>query len=103
MLTLLAGTIGLVISGGLASRPFHRPAGWTTMFSDDFNGAANSGLNRANWLYDIGTGYQGGAANWGTGEIESATDSTQNVYQDGNGHMASRRSGTVPDTGRRAA
>jgi hypothetical protein len=57
------------------------------VFSDDFNGPAGSGLNRANWLYDIGTSYPGGAGNWGTGELESATDSTQNVYLDGNGHM----------------
>ena len=30
------------------------PAGWTTVFSDDFNGAANTGVNTANWLYDHG-------------------------------------------------
>jgi beta-glucanase (GH16 family) len=63
------------------------PAGMTTVFSDDFTGAAGTGLNRSNWLYDIGTGYPGGAANWGTGEIEYMTDSTQNVYQDGAGNL----------------
>ena len=47
------------------------PAGWTLVFSDDFNGAANTGVNTSNWLYDIGTSYPGGAANWGTGEVES--------------------------------
>src|ERR1700738_4203898 len=30
------------------------PPGWTTVFSDDFNGAAGSGLNHPNWLYDLG-------------------------------------------------
>jgi hypothetical protein len=65
------------------------PAGWTTVFSDDFNGASGSGLNTANWLYDIGTSYSypGAAGNWGTGEVESATNSTANVYQDGSGHL----------------
>jgi beta-glucanase (GH16 family) len=63
------------------------PAGMTTVFSDDFTGAAGTGLNRSNWLYDIGTSYPGGAANWGTGEVETMTDSTQNVYQDGNGNL----------------
>jgi carbohydrate binding protein with CBM6 domain len=63
------------------------PAGMTTVFSDDFTGAANTGLNRSNWLYDIGTSYPGGAANWGTGEVETMTDSTQNVYQDGGGNL----------------
>jgi hypothetical protein len=63
------------------------PAGMTTVFSDDFTGAAGTGLNRSNWLYDIGTSYPGGAANWGTGEVETMTDSTQNVYQDGAGNL----------------
>jgi hypothetical protein len=63
------------------------PAGWTTVFSDDFNGAAGTGVNTADWLYDTGTSYPGGAGNWGTGEVETVTDSTANVYQDGSGHL----------------
>ncbi|HWG25069.1 carbohydrate-binding protein [Actinospica sp.] len=63
------------------------PAGWTTVFSDDFSGAAGTGVSTANWLYDTGTSYPGGAGNWGTGEVESETTSTANVYQDGNGHL----------------
>src|SRR3954452_16450562 len=63
------------------------PSGTTTVFSDDFTGAAGTGLNRSNWLYDIGTGYPGGAANWGTGEVETMTNSTSNVYQDGSGNL----------------
>jgi Carbohydrate binding module (family 6) len=63
------------------------PAGWTTVFSDNFSGAAGTGVNTANWLYDTGTSYPGGAANWGTGEVESVTNSTANVFQDGNGHL----------------
>ena len=63
------------------------PPGWTTVFSDNFSGAAGTGVNPANWLYDTGTSYPGGAANWGTGEVESETNSTANVYQDGNGHL----------------
>jgi F5/8 type C domain/Ricin-type beta-trefoil lectin domain/Putative Ig domain len=56
------------------------PAGWTTVFSDDFTGAAGSPPSSANWFYDIGTGY-------GTGEIEQTTNSTNNVYLDGNGNL----------------
>ena len=65
------------------------PSGWTTVFSDDFNGASGTGLSTANWLYDTGTSYSypGSAANWGTGEVETATNSTANVYQDGSGHL----------------
>ncbi|MEV0898703.1 carbohydrate-binding protein [Actinoplanes sp. NPDC049802] len=63
------------------------PAGMSLVFGDDFTGAAGTGLNRADWLYSTGTGYPGGAPNWGTGEIETMTDSTANVYQDGAGNL----------------
>jgi hypothetical protein len=66
------------------------PAGFSTVFSDDFTGAANTGLNTSNWLYDLGTSYPGGAGNWGTGEVESETNSTANVFQDGAGHLVIR-------------
>ena len=56
------------------------PSGWTTVFSDDFAGAAGAPPSAANWFYDIGTGY-------GTGEIEQTTNSTGNVHLDGNGHL----------------
>ncbi|MGI8668082.1 MAG: 1,3-beta-glucanase, partial [Jatrophihabitans sp.] len=56
------------------------PAGWSQLFAEDFSGAAGSSLNTANWLYDSGTSYPGGAANWGTGEVETVTNSTANVY-----------------------
>jgi len=56
------------------------PAGWTTVFGDNFAGPAGSAPSSANWFYDIGTGY-------GTGETEQTTNSTSNVYLDGNGHL----------------
>ncbi|CAM2900187.1 glycoside hydrolase family 16 protein [Paenibacillus sediminis] len=64
------------------------PSGFTLSFSDDFNGTSGSGINTANWLYDLGTSYPGGAPNWGTGEVETMTNSTSNVYLDGSGHLA---------------
>ncbi|MEU5274211.1 glycoside hydrolase family 16 protein [Streptomyces hygroscopicus] len=87
----LTGLLALTVSAATATTATAgEPAAaaeWTTVFRDDFDGAAGTGLNKDDWLYDIGTGYPGGAANWGTGEIESVTDSTDNVYQDGEGHM----------------
>ena len=59
---------------------------WTSVFRDDFSGAAGSAIDN-NWLSDVGTSYPGGAGQWGTGEIETATDSTANVHQDGAGHL----------------
>ncbi|WP_244888881.1 hypothetical protein [Kitasatospora aureofaciens] len=58
------------------------PPGWTTVFSDDFSGPAGARPSGANWTYDTGPG-----SNFGTGEIETMTDSTANVHLDGNGHL----------------
>ena len=57
------------------------PSGWSTVFSDDFSGAAGSGID-SQWMYDTGPG-----SNFGTGEIETMTSSTSNVHQDGNGNL----------------
>jgi len=56
------------------------PAGWTTVFRDDFAGRAGSAPSAANWFYDVNGDY-------GTGEIERTTSSTRNVYLDGHGHL----------------
>ncbi|MGW0840463.1 glycoside hydrolase family 16 protein [Streptomyces sp. NPDC002787] len=63
------------------------PAGWTQVFVDDFNGTAGTGVNTSNWQYATGTSYPGGPANWGTGEVETMTNSTSNVSLDGNGNL----------------
>lgn len=63
------------------------PSG-TLTWSDEFNGAAGTGVDTEKWLYDIGTGYPGGPPNWGTGEVEFMTDDIANVYHDGKGHLA---------------
>jgi Ricin-type beta-trefoil lectin domain/Glycosyl hydrolases family 16 len=57
------------------------PAGWSTVFSDDFNGSAGSGVD-SQWMYDTGPG-----SSFGTGEIETMTNSTSNVHLDGNGNL----------------
>jgi hypothetical protein len=86
-LVLLAGCLIGVAVAAVAASPQARadtvppaPAGYTTVFGDNFAGAANSAPSAANWFYDIGTGF-------GTGEIEHTTNSTGNVYLDGNGHL----------------
>jgi beta-glucanase (GH16 family) len=81
----VAATAAAIPNAGASIPP--PPSGWNTIFSDDFTGAAGSGLNTGDWLYDTGTGYPGGAGGWGTGEVETMTSSTQNVYQDGNGDL----------------
>jgi hypothetical protein len=57
------------------------PSGWTTVFSDDFNGGSGSGPS-GSWIYDTGPG-----SSFGTGEIETMTDSRSNVHLDGSGNL----------------
>jgi hypothetical protein len=84
---MLMITLSIPFATTLAGAPAQAADDWTTVFQDDFDGQAGTGVNQADWLYDLGTGYAGGAANWGTGEIETATNSTDNVYHDGGGHL----------------
>ncbi|MDT8912726.1 family 16 glycosylhydrolase [Amycolatopsis sp. PS_44_ISF1] len=86
-LSLFLATAALPLATAVTGVPAQAAETWTTVFQDTFDGPAGTGLNAQDWLYDQGTGYPGGAANWGTGEIETATDSTGNVYHDGSGHL----------------
>ncbi|MBM7087573.1 glycoside hydrolase family 16 protein [Streptomyces sp. NPDC014603] len=92
-LVAVVSTLGLAAAAATAATPSASasapppPSGWNQVFLDDFDGPAGSGVNTSNWRYSTGTGYPGGPANWGTGEIETMTSSTQNVSLDGNGNL----------------
>ncbi|MGW1062801.1 galactose-binding domain-containing protein [Micromonospora rubida] len=70
--------------------PTSTPGNWQTVWTDDFTGPAGTSPSAANWLLRTGTSYPGGAANWGTGEVETATASTANVQLDGAGRLSVR-------------
>ena len=78
----LAGATVSVATGQQALAGTVPPAqsGWTTVFGDDFAGAAGSAPSSANWFYDIGI-------DSGNEEINDNTSSTSNVYLDGKGHL----------------
>ncbi|WP_082772022.1 glycoside hydrolase family 16 protein [Actinoplanes sp. TFC3] len=61
---------------------------WRLVWSDDFDGKANTGVSPSDWIYSTGTGYRGGAPQWGTNEIETMTNNLANVHHDGAGHLA---------------
>ncbi|MCO1577979.1 carbohydrate-binding protein [Crossiella sp. SN42] len=63
------------------------PPGWSQVWADDFNGPSGSLPSGNNWIFDIGHGYPGGPANWGTGEIAYHTNSPNNVSLDGGGNL----------------
>lgn len=78
----------LTDAGALPDRNAVRPGQWTQLLRDDFDGPAGSRPSAANWRYDLGTCYPGcPAAQWGTGEIETMTDSIDNVRLDGKGAL----------------
>jgi beta-glucanase (GH16 family) len=62
-----------------AQRRFPAPA-WT----DEFNGASGAAPDSSKWTYDLGGG------GWGNQELETYTNSTANVFQDGQGHLVIR-------------
>ena len=63
------------------------PGDWSEVWREDFTGPAGTSPATATWIKRTGTSYPGGAANWGTGEVETMSDSTANLSLDGDGHL----------------
>ncbi|MBX2926435.1 MAG: glycoside hydrolase family 16 protein [Saprospiraceae bacterium] len=59
------------------------PRNWQLVWSDEFNGAAGELPDAAKWTYDLGTGQDG----WGNQELQSYTNSPNNVSMDGDGNL----------------
>ena len=82
---LAAAVVAVTLAGGLvsASRNDNAEAaiGGIT-WQDEFNGAAGAPVDGSKWKFDIGGG------GWGNNEQEYYTNSTSNVSQDGQGHLA---------------
>lgn len=57
---------------------------WQLVWSDEFNGSANTSPSSQNWAFNTGGG------GWGNQELETYTSSTNNVYQDGTGNLVIR-------------
>ena len=70
----------LVVSGVWAQSA----TGWKLVWSDEFNGPAGSPPDPKNWNYDLGGG------GWGNNEVETYTNSPNNVFQDGQGNLVIR-------------
>jgi beta-glucanase (GH16 family) len=68
----------------LLAVPLRAASDWKLIWSDEFNGEANSPPDPTKWTYDLGDG------GWGNGEREVYTDSPENVFQDGAGHLVIR-------------
>ena len=71
----------LPATAAAGSRRVDRAGGWSRVWSDNFNGRAGTGVNPRVWKYNTGQGV------FGTGEIETMTNSTRNVHLDGHGNL----------------
>jgi beta-glucanase (GH16 family) len=57
---------------------------WKLAWSDEFDGKINTPPDSLKWGYDLG------ASGWGNHELEKYTNSIENVFQDGKGHLVIR-------------
>jgi len=57
---------------------------WKLVWSDEFNGPANSAPDPAKWVYDLGAG------GWGNNELETYTHDLENAHVDGEGNLVIR-------------
>lgn len=86
LIVISTATPAIDVSAQRAEQPIKVLGPWVQQWADEFSGSG--AVNASNWIYDIGTGYGcSSCANWGTGEIETMTNSTANVNQTG-GHLA---------------
>ena len=75
--------IQLLLLSLLAALPLSA-SDWHLVWSDEFDGPANSAPDPAKWTYDLGGG------GWGNRELEVYTDTRNNVFEDGAGHLVIR-------------
>lgn len=80
-----AVTLLALLSTSQAQIP--KVSGFNLVWYDDFSGKANTVPDQNNWIIDTGTSYPGGPANWGTSEIQSYTNSPNNIRVNGAGNL----------------
>lgn len=70
---------------GLACSLLAYPAGaQQPIWADEFEGPAGTAPDSAKWVYDLGAG------GWGNAELQTYTDSRENSFLDGKGHLVIR-------------
>lgn len=58
-----------------------KPLAWRLVWSDEFSGSAGSSIDDRKWAFDIGGG------GWGNQELQTYTNRTSNVRQNGHGQL----------------
>ncbi len=57
---------------------------WALVWSDEFDGPANSAPDKSRWKYDLGSG------GWGNNELQEYTNDIDNSFLDGKGNLVIR-------------
>jgi beta-glucanase (GH16 family) len=75
-----------LVAGGVQSpsAAIDLQSAWRVIWSDEFNGPAGAPVDPKKWTFDTGAG------GWGNNELETYTNSTENVFQDGSGNLVIR-------------
>ncbi len=63
------------------------PSGWSLVWADEFDEAAGTPPNPANWAYELGDTTPDGKNGWGNEELQYYTDDPANAATDGNGNL----------------
>ncbi|MBV9300766.1 MAG: glycoside hydrolase family 16 protein [Acidobacteriaceae bacterium] len=75
---------GLVFILLFIALPVHAQTDWKLVWSDEFDGARNTGPDLSKWTFDLGGG------GFGNRELEIYTNKTENIFNDGQGHLVIR-------------
>ncbi|MBU3158457.1 carbohydrate binding domain-containing protein [Clostridium frigoris] len=86
-------TSGIIVTAFTAGSSDQIDSLWTQKWNDEFSGTNGTTIDASKWMFDIGKGPNGDG--WGNKELETYTNSTDNVYQqDGNLVIAANKDAT---------
>ncbi|KAI9154994.1 hypothetical protein HJFPF1_07555 [Paramyrothecium foliicola] len=86
MMGPLTAVLGFLMLQGVQANVPKIP-GFSLTWSDEFNGHRNTLPDPSKWIIDVGTSYPGGPPAWGTWEIQTYTNRTENVRVNGKGRL----------------
>ena len=86
--TILLPLIATCTTNTTSPTPMPTKTAWTLVWSDEFDGPANSGIDSSKWSHDTGDGCAQGICGWGNTEKETYTAARENASLNGVGQLA---------------
>lgn len=81
--TLFTSSIFSIVGCDVDAEQVLPERNYELVWSDEFNGDSASALDASKWKFDLGTGQNG----WGNNELQTYTQSAQNILIDGKGNL----------------